>query len=150
LKSAQIFAVDISPEALAVAGRNAGRHGVDSRIQFLEGNLFEPLSPDARFDVIVSNPPYIPSADVATLETGVAKYEPKQALDGGVSGFDVFDRILKGALPVLMPGGSLVVEIGSPQHEEARQRFQAIPDYELFETIHDSSRHPRVLRARKR
>ncbi|CAN5122735.1 peptide chain release factor N(5)-glutamine methyltransferase [soil metagenome] len=150
LKNAQVVAVDISPDALTVAKRNATKHGVDQRVQFLEGDLFEPLPQGAQFDAIVSNPPYVPTADVATLETGVAKYEPKQALDGGASGFDVFDRILAGALTRLAPGGSVVIEIGSPQHEEARRKIEVVPEFELFDTIYDSSRHPRVLRARKR
>jgi release factor glutamine methyltransferase len=150
LKTAQVVAVDISPAALAVAKRNATRHGVDERIDFREGSLFEPVQAGEQFDFVISNPPYIPTADVPGLEPGVSKYEPKQALDGGVDGFAVFDRILAGAVDVLKPGGSLIVEIGVPQHDEARRKISAISQYELFETIYDGSRHPRVLRARKR
>ena len=150
LKASHVVAVDISPAALAIARRNANKHGVDQRITFLEGNLFEPIASGESFDFVVSNPPYIPTAEVPELEPGVAKYEPRQALDGGVDGFAIFDRILAGALTVLKPGGSLIVEIGSPQHEEGRRKIGAIPEYELFETIYDGSRHPRVLRAKKR
>ena len=149
-KAAKVVAIDVSPTALAVARRNASRHVVDQRIDFREGDLFGPIRAGEQFDFVISNPPYIPTADVPGLETGVSKFEPKQALDGGTDGFAVFDRILTGALAVLKPGGSLIVEIGSPQHEDARRKFAAIPDYELFETIYDGSRHPRVLRARKR
>ncbi len=150
LKTAQVVAVDISAGALAVAGRNAARHGVDGRIQFREGDLFGPLKPEEQFDFVISNPPYIPSSDVETLEAGVSRFEPKQALDGGASGFAVFDRIVAGAPVVLTPGGSLIMEIGAPQHEEARRKIAANPSFELFETIYDGSRHPRVLRAARR
>jgi release factor glutamine methyltransferase len=148
LKKAQVVAVDISAKALAMARRNALKHGVAERIQFREGDLFGALQPGEKFDFVISNPPYIRTADIATLAVGVAGYEPKAALDGGPDGFGVFDRILSGALEVLSPGGSLILEIGSPQHEEARRKFAAYPAYELAETIYDGSRHPRVLRAK--
>ena len=148
-KTADVIAVDISAAALAVAQRNAQKHGVAQRIRFLEGNLFESLRADVQFDIVISNPPYIPTADIANLEVGVAAFEPRQALDGGADGFAVFDRILAGAKAVLVPGGSLILEIGAPQHEEARRKFGADSAYELAETIYDGSRHPRVLRAKR-
>jgi release factor glutamine methyltransferase len=83
------------------------------------------------------------------LEVGVAAFEPRQALDGGADGFAVFDRILAGAHAVLAADGSLILEIGAPQHEEARRKFEAFPAYDLTETIYDGSRHPRVLRAKR-
>jgi release factor glutamine methyltransferase len=150
LKTAKVVGVDISPAALAVATRNAVKHGVDRRVDFREGDLFGPIQPGEQFDFVVSNPPYIPTADVPGLEAGVSRFEPGQALDGGPDGFAVFDRIVGGALAVLKPGGSLIIEIGAPQHEEARRKIAALPQYELFDTIYDGSRHPRVLRARKR
>jgi release factor glutamine methyltransferase len=148
-KTAQIVAIDASAAALAVAQRNAKKHGVAERIQFREGDLFGPLQPGEQFDLVISNPPYIPTGDIATLEVGVAAFEPRQALDGGVDGFVVFDRILAGAQEVLGAGGSLILEIGAPQHEEARRKFGAYPAYDLAETIYDGSRHPRVLRAKR-
>jgi release factor glutamine methyltransferase len=149
-KAAQVTAVDLSPEALAVARRNADRHGVADRIRFLEGDLFAPLSPGERFDFVVSNPPYISRTEIPNLAAGVRDYEPRLALDGGPDGFGVFDRILAGSKDHLNPGGYLIVEIGSPQHLPARERFAAYPDYELGDTIVDGSGHPRVLRARFR
>ena len=149
-KTASVTAIDLSPPALAVAQRNAAKHGVAERIRFLEGDLFAPLSPEDRFDFIVSNPPYIPHADIATLESGVRDYEPHLALDGGADGFAVFDRLIAGAPQHLKPGGYLLVEIGSPQEKAARERIAARGEYELGKTIFDSSGHPRVLVARRK
>ena len=147
-KTAQVTAVDLSAAALAVASRNAVKHGVAERIRFLEGDLFAPVPAGERFDFILSNPPYIPHADIAALAPGVRDYEPHIALDGGPDGFAVFDRLLAGAPERLKPGGFLIVEIGSAQEAPARQRIEAAGVYELGTTILDGSRHPRVLRAR--
>ena len=146
-KKAQVTAIDLSPEALAVAGRNAARHGVADRVRFLEGDLFAPLSSEDRFDFILSNPPYIPHGDLATLDVTVRNYEPRLALDGGPDGLAVFDRLLAGAGAHLQAGGNLLIEIGAPQEEEARRRFLAQAGFELAATIRDRQGRPRVLRA---
>jgi len=169
--SVQVTAIDISPEALGVASRNAKRHKVAERIRFLQGDLFAPLSepgapssepgaPSSEpgglekgkrlFDFILSNPPYIPHEDLPALPRGVRDYEPHLALDGGPGGFAVFDRLIAGAAQYLKADGYLIVEIGSPQEKPARERLINHGDYELGETIRDGSGHPRVLRARKR
>jgi release factor glutamine methyltransferase len=149
-KAARVTAVDVSPEALAVAARNAAAHGVAERVRFLEGDLFAPLPAGAAFDFVLSNPPYIPHGDLATLPAGVRDYEPHRALDGGPDGFAVFDRLFAGAFAFLEPGGHLIVEIGSPQERPAREKIGGHGGYELADTVHDSSGHPRVLRARRR
>jgi release factor glutamine methyltransferase len=149
-KGAQVTATDISPGALAVASANAARNGVAERARFLRGDLFDPLSPGEPFDFILSNPPYIPHADLAKLAPGVRDYEPHLALDGGADGYAVFERLVAGAPAFLKPGGYLIVEIGSPQEGPARERIGRHPGYELAKTIHDGSGHPRVLRARWR
>ncbi|HLJ96485.1 MAG TPA: peptide chain release factor N(5)-glutamine methyltransferase [Gemmataceae bacterium] len=146
---AQVTAVDLSPDALAVASRNAVHHGVADRIRFLSGDLLDPLPRDERFDFILSNPPYIAHEDLDRLPVGVRNYEPLLALDGGPGGFTVFGRLVAQAVDYLVPGGHLIIEIGAPQHEPARQRILAQGQYELADTIYDGSRHPRVLRARK-
>jgi release factor glutamine methyltransferase len=147
-KTARLTALDISPEALAVARRNAAKHDVAERITFLEGDLFAPVSSEARFDFIVSNPPYIPSGDIAGLAVGVKDYEPHRALDGGPDGFAVFDRLIAGAKQFLKPGGHLIIEIGAPQEKTARAKLIATGGYELAETILDHSGHPRVVRGK--
>jgi release factor glutamine methyltransferase len=149
-KTAQVTAVEISPEALAVAQRNSATHGVADRVRFLQGDLFEPLSPEDRFDFVLSNPPYIPHDDIAKLEPGVRDYEPHTALNGGKDGFAVFDRLVLEAPRFLHPGGCLIVEIGAPQEQHARQRIETHGSYELAKTVYDGSGHPRVLKARLR
>ncbi len=144
---AQLFAVDLSPEALAVAQRNAAKHGVAERITFLQGDLFEPLPSGLQVDFVLSNPPYIKSEDIPHLPVGVREYEPHLALDGGPDGFVVFDRIVQAAPRFLKAGGHLILEIGSPQEEPARKRIEQFAGYELARTIQDSDGHPRVLRA---
>jgi protein-(glutamine-N5) methyltransferase, release factor-specific len=153
---ARVTAIDVSSEALAVAKRNAERHKVSNRIQFLNGDLYEPLSEpvalatgENRFDFVLSNPPYIPQEELGNLPPGVRDYEPHLALDGGPGGFAVFDRLIAGAPKYLKAGGYLIVEIGSPQEKPVRERLVAHGAYELGETIRDGAGHPRVLRARK-
>ena len=149
-KTAQVTAVDISSEALAVASENARKHGVIERIRFLQGDLFAPIPAGERFDFILSNPPYIPHDDIAKLAPGVRDYEPHTALDGGADGFAVFDRLIAAAPAHLKPEGHLLIEIGSPQEERARERIERYGGYELVNVALDGSGHPRVLIARKR
>src|SRR6185436_5332053 len=121
-----------SPEALAVASRNAARHGVVDRVRFLEGDLFGPVPEGERFDFVVSNPPYVPHAALAGLPPSVRDYEPHLALDGGPDGLAVFDRLVARAPEYLEPGGYLLVEIGGTDQEgPARERFLAHEGYEL-------------------
>jgi release factor glutamine methyltransferase len=148
-KAARVTTVDLSPEALEIARRNAARHGVAERITFLPGDLFAPVPAGTKFDFIVSNPPYIAHDDIAGLAVGVRDYEPHLALDGGPDGYAVFDRLIAGARDYLKPGGHLIIEIGAPQEKAARTKLTSA-SYELADTIHDYSGHPRVLRARLR
>jgi release factor glutamine methyltransferase len=146
---AQVTAVDRSAEAIAVARRNAERHGVAERLTFVVGDLFRALPADAQFDFVLSNPPYIPSDEIAQLPPGVRDYEPHAALDGGPDGFAVFDELVRQAKECLAPGGYLIVEIGAPQEQPAKERLVRQGGYELAEVIRDFSNHPRVLRARR-
>lgn len=145
---ARVTAVDVSPDALAVAQRNAAKHGVAERIRFLASELFAAIPAGEHFDLIVCNPPYIPTEDVKGLAPGVRDYEPHLALDGGPDGYAVFARLIAEAPGYLDRGGFLVIEIGSPQEGLARERLAARGGYELAPTVHDHSRHPRVLLAR--
>ncbi len=146
---AVVTAVDLSPEALAVARRNAERHQVGGRIRFLEGDLFGPLDEGERFDFIVSNPPYVRTGDLEGLAPEVGRYEPRLALDGGGDGFAVIDRLIAAAPAYLAPGGCLLVEIGHDQEAEARRRFGQHGGYEVGKTVHDLGGQPRVLCARR-
>ncbi|MCI0638097.1 MAG: peptide chain release factor N(5)-glutamine methyltransferase [Gemmataceae bacterium] len=149
LPKAQVTAIDASPDALAVARKNADKHGVAERIRFVQSDLFAALE-NEQFDFIVSNPPYVASEEMSKLPPGVRDYEPKSALDGGPGGFAVFDRLIDAARQHLSSGAYLLVEIGAPQEEQARARISGFAEYELAPTIHDYSGHPRVLKARKK
>jgi release factor glutamine methyltransferase len=148
LPAAEVTTVDLSSEALAVARRNAERHGVGGRVRFLEGDLFTPVPAGERFDFIISNPPYIPQDELARLPVGVRDFEPHLALDGGSDGYAVFDRIVAGAPAYLEPDGWLLIEIGAPQEGPARERLTAEGHYDLAPTVRDFAGQPRVLRAR--
>jgi release factor glutamine methyltransferase len=148
LKGASVTATDVSPEALAVARRNAARHNVSERIRFLEGDLFGPLAGGEVFDFIVSNPPYVPRAEIEALAPEVRDHEPRLALDGGEDGLAVFDRLIGEAPAHLAPGGHLLVEINALLEKPSRERFQRHAGYELAKTVHDLAGLPRVLRAR--
>jgi release factor glutamine methyltransferase len=147
-KTAQVTAVDISSEALAVASANAAKHGVAERIRFVQGDLFAPIPKGEHFDFILSNPPYIPHEDIPKLPLGVRDYEPHVALDGGADGFAVFDRLIGEAPAHLKPGGYVLIEIGAPQEGPARARIERQGGYELVNVALDGSGHPRVLIAR--
>src|SRR5262249_16730492 len=112
-KPARVVGVDVSDEALQIAARNAAKHGVSERVSFLRGALFAPLPPDARYDFLLSNPPYIPRNDISGLAAGVRDFEPHVALDGGADGLQVLERIVADAPAWLKPGGYLIVEIGA-------------------------------------
>ena len=114
LSDARLTAVDVSPAALAIARRNATRHGVAERITFLTGDLYAPLPADATFDLIVSNPPYLAPSDPTSPETA---FEPRSALLAGADGLDVIRRIIAGARAHLVSGGQLLIEIGAGQSE---------------------------------
>ncbi len=112
LPDASVTAVDLSPEALTVARRNAERHGVT--VEFLHGSFWEPVI-GRSFDLIVSNPPYITTADMACLQPEVRDYEPSLALDGGPDGLNAYRAIVDQAAAYLQPGGWLWFEVGAGQ-----------------------------------
>ena len=114
-----VIATDLSEEALAIAEENCKAHeSFSGQVNLLQGDLFEALPAEVEpFDVIVSNPPYIPSATVETLESEVKDHEPRLALDGGPEGMDIVSRIIEEAPARLIPGGLLLMEIDDTQKE---------------------------------
>jgi release factor glutamine methyltransferase len=110
---AQGVAVDISAEALAIAERNGAAHGVSEHLTLLGGDLFAPVT--GLFDLVVSNPPYIPSSDLAALEAEVRDFDPALALDGGADGLAFYRRIIEAVPRHLSPGGILALELGIHQ-----------------------------------
>lgn len=111
----KICATDISDDALNVARKNAIMHGVESRIEFVKSDLFDGLDPEKKFDLIVSNPPYIPSRDIPLLDPEIRDYEPRVAIDGGLDGLDVIRRIARDSHNYMQKGGFLVMEVGEGQ-----------------------------------
>jgi release factor glutamine methyltransferase len=122
--AAKIIGLENSGEALEVARQNAAKNGVSERIEFLEGNGFGALKPGAAFDVIISNPPYIPTAEIETLEPEVRDYDPRGALDGGIDGLDFYRQFADKARPFLKSGGKLMLEFGDGQAEAIRKIFE--------------------------
>lgn len=122
LPQARIWASDVSTDALTLAEENAQRHQVKERIFFVQGDLLAPLPGPP--DVLVSNPPYVASAELAQAQPELA-YEPQAALDGGPDGLAIIRRLLAAAPACLRPGGLLLVEIGAGQGEQANALAQA-------------------------
>jgi len=121
---ATVLATDLSPDACALARENAQALKVGERVTVLQGNLYAPLPPDARFDVVVSNPPYIASGEIPTLSPEVRR-EPHMALDGGPDGLVLIRKVIEGARRVLKPGGLLAMEIGETQGGALKDLLQA-------------------------
>jgi len=143
--AAKITALDVSPEALAIARRNAEANKTLERIEFRQGDGFAALNnvgqasslspyqtksepggtPVLQFDLIVSNPPYIASAEIETLQPEVRDHDPRLALDGGADGLDFYRRLAAEAPAFLKPGGRLMLEFGDGQAGELQNIFTA-------------------------
>ena len=119
IKSARAIAIDISPKALKIALRNAVKIGVKKRIKFLSRSIDQKLS--GKFDIIVSNPPYIQRNELVHLAKDIRNYEPKIALDGGNDGLDVIKKVIYKAKYILKINGMLALEIGNKQHKKVSQ-----------------------------
>ncbi|WP_235905067.1 peptide chain release factor N(5)-glutamine methyltransferase [Tautonia marina] len=146
----QVIAIDLSPEALAIAQGNADRIGLADRITFVQGDLLDSAANQGPFDAIVSNPPYIATDVIPTLEPGVRDFEPHQALDGGPDGLRIVTRLIEQAVPLLKPGGHLLLEIGSDQEAPVRALLESRAELQVAPTVRDGAGHPRVLRAQRR
>ena len=144
-KSARVTAVDISPDAISMANRNATTHSCADRIAFLTGDLFAPLSEGVQFDLVVSNPPYITPSEMAELAPDIREHEPSVALDGGPDGLAFYRRIAAGVRAVLKPGGWLLMEIGSTQEASVRGIFERELGLEIVGVLKDAGGLPRVM-----
>lgn len=135
--AARIWALDISKDALELARQNAARRSLNERVEFLSGDGFGALPAEKKFNLIISNPPYIPSAEIAQLEPEVRDYDPRQALDGGADGLDYFRLLASEARSRLEAGGRLMLEFGEGQGETLCELFERqnwiveplVPDY---------------------
>jgi release factor glutamine methyltransferase len=120
---ARAVATDLSEEALGAARENARRHGVSDRLEFRVGSWCTPLRDAERFDVIVSNPPYVESEIIEQLQPDVRDFDPRLALDGGADGLFAYRSIAAGAINRLKPSGTLLLEVGSEQGLEVGALF---------------------------
>ena len=149
LPNCRVTAVDISPAALAVARFNVAKHDVADRVELMESDLLESVPPDRRFDLILSNPPYVSQAEFDTLAPDVREYEPRDALIAGTSGTEVIEALLPQAAERLLPGGYLLVEISPMIHEAVCRLIDADTRFQLRQTVTDLARLPRVVVAAK-
>ena len=132
--TARFIAIDKSTKALGVASRNIHKHGFQDRIEIRNGSLLEPLKADERPNFIISNPPYIPTSDIAGLDATVQKYEPVSALDGGPDGLLLVRELLRQSAVRIAPQGTVIMEIGHDQaakleleySESAEWSFQGV------------------------
>jgi release factor glutamine methyltransferase len=148
LPHAHVVATDISPGAIEVARRNARRNGVEQRMTFLAGHLFAPLS--GKFDIIISNPPYLSTREFQMLPAGVRGYEPASALLAGPEGTAFHAQIIAGCSEHLKEGGSLFLEIGSEQREQVEALLAAANFFEEIRSRRDYAGLDRAVMARKR
>lgn len=149
LPAARVTATDISPDALAVARENAKRLGVAGRVTFVRTSLLDDAP--GPFDLIVANPPYVPSSHSPTLSPDVRDHEPEQALYGhGDDGLDQARALLTQAPSRLTPTGVLLMEFGFAQGEAVRHALGQVPTLEPIEILRDLQGHERTLVARKR
>jgi release factor glutamine methyltransferase len=147
----RLTAVDISADAIAMASRNARRHGVEHRVALRRADCFDILDAAPAlesFDVIVSNPPYLDDADIAALEPEVRAFEPRVALSAGAGGLDIIRRIAAHAPPHLARDGELIVEVGEGNAGAVAKLFEEA-GLRVVSVINDLAGHPRVVRARR-
>lgn len=150
LPNSRVTSIDISPEALEVARKNAEQHAVTEQIEPVAGDLFAGVPADRSFDFIISNPPYVTESEYEALPRDIRAYEPRRALVAGPRGTEVIERLANEAGDRLTPGGWLLIEI-SPQLEgPVRAIFDADDRYELGTTLKDLGGLPRVIQARRR
>jgi release factor glutamine methyltransferase len=153
LTTATVLAIDISPAAVRVARQNVERLGLNDRITVEEGDLFSPLQHmvDVQpFHLIVSNPPYIRTGDMASLDRSVREYEPLQALDGGLDGLTLHRRILDEAADRLLPGGRVFLEIAFDQGDLAREVGGSYEAFDEVRILKDFGGRDRVLTLHRR
>lgn len=144
------FGCDVAPGALAVAAGNAAAAGPGKGVHLWASDWFAGLAPAAVFDLIVSNPPYVRSAEMESLQPEIARWEPRTALNGGPDGLQSYRSILAGAHGHLAPGGRLLVEIGSDQREAVARLGDEIGRYGPAECRRDYAGHDRVVAWRKK
>ena len=147
-----VYASDVSAEALKIASANSARNGVSEKIEFFLGREFRPFIDAAvpKADIIVSNPPYIKTADLNSLQPEVKDFEPRKALDGGSDGLDTIKQLIAGFGDIVNAGGILMMEIGFRQSEGVSEFIKADGGAVLLRTIKDLQGIDRIVVIEKR
>jgi release factor glutamine methyltransferase len=146
--NASITSLDVSAETLALARQNAAQNQVAQRIEFLQSDGFAALARGTQFDLLISNPPYIASAEIETLDPEVKDFDPLTALDGGADGLDFYRRLAAEAKPFLKPAGKIMLEFGDGQADEIKKIF-AGEKWVVEAVLADYSQRARILIAHK-
>ncbi|HIJ49774.1 MAG TPA: peptide chain release factor N(5)-glutamine methyltransferase [Nitrospinae bacterium] len=149
ISESKVSAIDIDPKALSIAKKNAERHGVANQIEFICADLRK-CDWSGCFSMVLSNPPYIKSADIQKIMPEVRNYEPGKALDGGVTGLDFYQAIIPMAIDRLEENGFLILEIGHDQADEVTALLDNFSCYRNVEVIQDYSGYDRVVKAKKK
>lgn len=144
---ASVVATDVDDDSLVVARRNRSKADLDERVEFRVGTLFDALGTEERFDVIVSNPPYIPDSDADSLQAEVRDWEPKRALFAGVDGLDVLRGLVGGAHRHLRPGGLLALEVGHGQASAVAGLMDEVGAYDGPQVLRDYTGRERFVLA---
>ena len=148
VESSSAVGLEISENARAVAKRNAKRHHVANRLKLMHSNIYSALEIE-RFDLIVSNPPYVPAADIARLEPEVRDFEPHLALTDGGDGLSIIKTIVGESKEFLKSGGFLLIEIGIGQADAVRHMLEPAL-WQIVEILPDFQAIPRMVRAQRR
>ncbi len=143
------WASDASLKALELARRNIDAHHPFADIQLVAGDWLEPFAPEPNFDLIISNPPYIPTEQIQALQPEIYQYEPRIALDGGADGLNAIRSIIQKAHRCLKPCGEVMLEIGHDQKEAVHTMANDRGEYHQIEFIKDDNGHYRVVRMRR-
>lgn len=147
IPGAMVVAVDLSDDALTLAGENIRALNLENSVTLKKGNMLEGIADLGLFDAILSNPPYIPSEDIRTLQPEVSVYEPRMALDGGSDGMLYLSAIIKDAHRYLEPGGLIVLECGEEQAQGIQKIFEQQSRYGSIEIIKDMAGRERLVKA---
>lgn len=152
VKGVAVIATDISDAALKVAAENITRHKLTDSVQLLCGDLFDPIIAgldNTQFDLIVSNPPYVSDGEYDKLDKNVKDYEPRLALQAGIEGLDVYERILQKVGDFLKPDGALMMEIGYAQGPAIRKMLEATALFKHIAIEKDYANNDRIAIAKR-
>ncbi|HHT50338.1 MAG TPA: peptide chain release factor N(5)-glutamine methyltransferase, partial [Eubacteriaceae bacterium] len=147
IKDAQVHTIDISPKAIAIAKKNAKKLSLEEKVIFHQGDLLSPIKGilDGKVDILVSNPPYIPSKDILSLQREVQFHEPSLALDGGIEGLDFYKRIIDEVLDFLSHQARLIFEIGHDQGDRVSGMIREMGIFSDIRIIKDLASLDRVV-----